>query len=181
MSEAESALADLTRSTQLKSDYPVSWVKMASVHMELGMPEEAFADFDRALAIDPNDADVLVLLFYHSEYQEVFVLTFSFLIFSFYHRGQVYFITGDYDRAITEYKRSAEIDPVFIFSHIQLAVAHYKNGAVEKALHQFKKFLTKFEDSAEVFNYYGELLLDQQQFEEAVAMFDKSIELDKNT
>lgn len=86
-----------------------------------------------------------------------------------------------YDDAIVQYKRSAEIDPVFIFSHIQLAVAHYKNGAIEKAMAQFRRFITKFPDSAEVFNYYGELLLDQQKFEEAVAMFEKSIELDRFT
>ena len=100
---------------------------------------------------------------------------------SFYHRGQVYFITGEYDRAIAEYRRSSEIDPVFIYSHIQLAVAMYKNGQKDKALHLFRKFLKEFETSPEVFNYYGELLLDQQKYEEAVASFEKAIELDKST
>lgn len=99
----------------------------------------------------------------------------------FYHRGQVYFITGDFDRAIVEYRRSSELDPDFIFSHIQLAVAQYKNGATEKAMHQFRKFLKDFSTSPEVFNYYGELLLDQQKYEEAVANFEKAIELDQNT
>ena len=32
-----------------------------------------------------------------------------------------------------------------------------------------------------MFNYYGELLLDQQKYEEAVASFEKAIELDKST
>lgn len=58
MSEAESALVDLDRSTELKADYAVTWVKKASVHMELGRTEEAFSDFEKALEIDPNDADV---------------------------------------------------------------------------------------------------------------------------
>lgn len=100
---------------------------------------------------------------------------------SFYHRGQVFFITGDYERAIAEYRRSSELDPVFIYSHIQLAVAQYKNGQKERALHLFRKFLKDFEDSPEVFNYYGELLLDQSKFEEAVGAFEKAIALDKDS
>lgn len=157
MSEAPGALEDLDKATSLWPEGVQSWVKKASVHMELGQPEQAFADFDRALEIDAANPDV------------------------FYHRGQVFFITGDYVNAIKEYRRSSEVDPSFIFSHIQLAVAQYKSGETAKALHQFERFLREFSTSPEVFNYYGELLLDQQKFGEAVANFDKSIELDKHS
>jgi mitochondrial import receptor subunit TOM70 len=37
------------------------WVKKASVHMELGDPEEAFKDFDMAESTDPEDPDT----YYH--------------------------------------------------------------------------------------------------------------------
>ncbi|KAK4704360.1 hypothetical protein P7C70_g1838, partial [Phenoliferia sp. Uapishka_3] len=157
ISDATAALADLDKSTTIWPGEVQSWVKKASVHMELGMPEEAMKDFEKALEIEPENPDV------------------------FYHRGQVYFITGDYERAIAEYRKSSEIDPVFIYSHIQLAVAQYKNGSKEKAMHLFEKFLKNFKESPEVFNYYGELLLDQQRFEEAVQSFETAIELDKNT
>lgn len=100
---------------------------------------------------------------------------------SFYHRGQVYFITGDYEKAIAEYRRSSEVDPIFIFSHIQLAVAQYKNSQVEQAMVQFRRLSERFPDSPEVSNYHGELLLDQQKYEEAVAKFERSIELDKSS
>ncbi|GAA5839632.1 hypothetical protein JCM11251_003563 [Rhodosporidiobolus azoricus] len=166
MSDAEGALADLDAATTLGEGGKLqgntallaqSWVKKASVHMELGRPEEAMGDFERALEVEPENADV------------------------FYHRGQVYFITGDYTKAISEYRRSSELDPSFIFSHIQLAVAQYKSGSQEKALHQFRRLVEKHPDSAEVWNYFGELLLDQQRFEEAVGAFDKSLELGKNS
>ncbi|BGP36980.1 TOM (translocase of outer membrane) complex component [Rhodotorula kratochvilovae] len=155
MSDAEGALADLDEATTVDPESAQSWVKKASVHMELGRPEDAMQDFERALAINPDNADV------------------------YYHRGQVYFITGEFDKAIDEYRKSSELDPAFIFSHIQLAVAQYKSGSTEKALHQFRRLVEKNPQSPEVYNYYGELLLDQQQFTEAVAMFDKSIELSK--
>lgn len=82
---------------------------------------------------------------------------------------------------MTEYKQSSLLDPSFIFSHIQLAVALYKSGETEKAMHQFRKLIRENEKSPEVYNYYGELLLDQGKFDEAVKNFDKSIELAKNT
>ncbi|GAA5853383.1 hypothetical protein JCM8547_002435 [Rhodosporidiobolus lusitaniae] len=157
MSDAEGALRDLDEATMVAPRSAQSWVKKASVHMELGRPDDAMKDFEKALEIEPENADV------------------------FYHRGQVYFITGEYDRAIAEYRKSSELDPAFIFSHIQLAVAQYKSGSHDKALHQFRRLVEKHPESAEVYNYYGELLLDQQRFEEAVTAFDKSLELGKNS
>lgn len=171
MGDAAAALEDLDRCTTLCPDDTQSYVKKASVHMELGMPEEAFADFDKALLIEPDNPDVCVRPALRA------LLTRA----RFYHRGQVYFITGDYEKAIVEYRRSSEIDPIFIFSHIQLAVAQYKNSSVEKAMLQFRRLSDKFPSSPEVANYHGELLLDQQSYEEAVAKFERSIELDKNT
>jgi len=44
----------------------------------------------------------------------------------------------------------------------------------------FRKILKQFPDRGEPNNYYGELLLDQERYEESVTRFDKSIELDKN-
>lgn len=58
MGEAPSALADLDRSTTIYPEGVQSYVKKASVHMELGMPDQAFADFDKALEIEPENPDV---------------------------------------------------------------------------------------------------------------------------
>ncbi|GAA5862832.1 hypothetical protein JCM5296_006788 [Sporobolomyces johnsonii] len=156
MSDAAAALKDLDEATAVWPQGAQSWVKKASVHMELAKPDEAFKDFDKALEIDPGNADV------------------------YYHRGQVFFITGEFTRAMAEYRKSSELDPAFIFSHIQLAVAQYKSGETEKAMHHFRRLIRENPNSPEVYNYYGELLLDQAQFDEAVTNFDKSIELAKN-
>lgn len=58
MSDADAALKDLERSVSLRPRETQTWVKMASVHMELGRSEEAMRDFDTALEIDINDPDV---------------------------------------------------------------------------------------------------------------------------
>lgn len=153
---AKEALADLERSTSLRPNYVQSWVKKASVHMELSDKEAAFADFERAIEADASDPDI------------------------YYHRGQVNFILGEFDAAIKDYEKSTSLDDTFIFSQVQYAVAHYKNGNVGHSTAAFRKLLRNFDTSSEAYNYYGELLLDQQKFEEAMDKFDKAIEIESS-
>ena len=152
---AQRALADFDRSTDLRPEYVQSWVKKASVHMELGDRDQAMRDFDRAIAIDPNDPDI------------------------YYHRGQVHFILSEFDAAIADYDKSTSLDDTFIFSQVQQAVAQYKLGNIARSTAAFRRILKAFEDAPEAYNYYGELLLDQQRHEDAIANFDKSIELER--
>ncbi|KAK9900109.1 ADP ATP carrier receptor [Cystobasidium minutum MCA 4210] len=159
--DSAGALKDLDESTTLDPKFTQTWVKKASVHMELcstgqSDPAQAFGCFDSAIAIDDKDSDI------------------------YYHRGQVYFITGSFDQAIAEYKKSTELDPTFVFSQIQLAVAMYKNEQAERALHLFKRIIRDFGDkSPEVYNYYGEILLDRAEFTAALENLDKAISLEK--
>ena len=91
--------------------------------------------------------------------------------------GQVHFITGDYEAAGKDYIKSIELEPTFVFSHIQYGVSQYKLGNISDAMETFKKALIDFPESGEVNNYYGELLLDQQSFDQAYFHFDKAIKL----
>ncbi|KAL9937863.1 hypothetical protein V8E36_003408 [Tilletia maclaganii] len=152
--DAPGALEDLNRSTELQPDYVQSWVKKASVLMELSDKDEAFRVFDRAVEANPNDPDI------------------------YYHRGQVYYIMGDFDAACEDYLKSTSLDESFIFSQVQYAVAQYKMSNVERSTASFQKVLRKFASSSEAFNYYGELLLDQGRYEDAIAKFDKGIEIE---
>lgn len=151
---AKSALDDLEKSTSIRPDYVQSWVKKASVHMELSDKEEALRDFEKAIEANANDPDI------------------------YYHRGQVHFILGDYEAAIKDYKKSTELDDTFIFSQVQHAVAQYKLGKVPLSTRAFENLLKKFSGASEAYNYYGELLLDQQNYEEALEKFDEAIKIE---
>ncbi|UZJ56957.1 hypothetical protein CBS101457_006277 [Exobasidium rhododendri] len=151
---AKSALDDLERSTTLRPKLVQSWVKKASVHMELSDKDEAFNDFDIAIKANPNDPDI------------------------YYHRGQVHFILGDFDLAIKDYLKSTELDDTFIFSQVQYAVALYKTGKIESSTKAFKDLLEDFEGASEAYNYFGELLLDQSKFKDALQNFDKAIQIE---
>ncbi|PWN45207.1 putative mitochondrial precursor protein import receptor tom70 [Ceraceosorus guamensis] len=154
--DAAGALEDLERSTSLRPDHAQTWVKKASVHMELSDKDAAFNDFEVAIRADAKDPDI------------------------YYHRGQVHFILGEYTEAIKDYQKSTQLDDKFIFSQVQHAVALYKSNSTDASMREFNKLLKVFNGSSEAHNYYGELLLDQQKFEAAVAQFDRAIAIEQD-
>jgi len=114
-------------------------------------------DFEKAAEVDPQDPDV------------------------YYHRGQVRFLMGDFSDAAADYTKSADLDKKFVYSQVQLGVAQYKLGQIKDSLVTFRKCIKNFKNSAEVYNYYGEILLDQGNFQEAMDKFETAIELEKST
>lgn len=117
---------------------------------------EAKADFERALSENKDDPDI------------------------YYHRAQFHFIEGEYQDASADYQRSIDLDKDFVFSHIQLGVTQYKQGSIASSMATFRRTIKNFERIADVYNYYGELLLDQQQYQKAIDQFETAIDLEKS-
>jgi import receptor subunit TOM70 len=154
--DVNGAKEDLLSSIELEPGMTQSMVKLASVYMEQGDAKKAFECFEDAIAKNPNDPDI------------------------YYHRGQVLFIMNEFDDAAQNYTKSTELDDQFVFSHIQLAVAQYKTGHVANSMATFRRTLKAFPQRSEPQNYYGELLLDQQRFEDAVEKFERAVELENS-
>ena len=114
------------------------------------------ADFAKAIEVDQSDPDV------------------------YYHRGQVRFLMGEFSNAAADYSKSAELDKKFVYSQVQLGVAQYKLGQIKDSLVTFRKCIKNFKNSAEVYNYYGEILLDQGNYQEALDKFETAIELERS-
>lgn len=152
---SETAMDDLNKSIELDKSLIQSYVKRASMHLESGDREVANADFETALGQNDQDPDI------------------------YYHRAQLKFITSEFSTAAKDYQKSIDLDPKFIFSHIQLGVTQYKMGSVASSMATFRRCMKNFEMVPDVYNYYGELLLDQQKYSEAIDKFDTAIDLEK--
>ncbi|KAL7278186.1 hypothetical protein ACG7TL_008160 [Trametes sanguinea] len=155
MTDIDGAKEDFLKSLELDPSLTQTWVKIASVWMEQGDPKKAFECFEEAIKHNPNDPDI------------------------YYHRGQVLFIMNEFTDAAENYTKSTELDDKFVFSHIQLAVAQYKSGNLANSMATFRRTLKAFPDRSEPQNYYGELLLDQQRYPDAVEKFDRAIEIER--
>jgi len=153
--ENELALKDLSKSIELAPGFTQSYIKRASMHLETGDKDAAANDFEKALEHDSEDPDV------------------------YYHRAQLHFILGEFSEAAKDYQKSIDLDREFIFSHIQLGVTQYKMGSVASSMATFRRCIKSFDDVPDVYNYYGELLLDQQKYEEAVTKFETAVKKEK--
>lgn len=122
-----------------------------------GHPDKAEEDFNAAIEQNAEDPDI------------------------YYHRAQLHFIKGEFAEAAKDYQKSIDLDSDFIFSHIQLGVTQYKMGSIASSMATFRRCMKNFDQTPDVYNYYGELLLDQNKFQEAIEKFDTAIALEKET
>ncbi|CZR59871.1 probable mitochondrial precursor protein import receptor tom70 [Phialocephala subalpina] len=155
--ENVSALEDLTKSVDLQPSLTQSFIKRASMHLELGNKDAAADDFEKAMEQNNDDPDI------------------------YYHRAQLHFILGEFPEAAKDYQKSIDLDRDFIFSHIQLGVTQYKMGSIASSMATFRRCIKNFDKVPDVYNYYGELLLDQQKYQEAIEKFDTAVEMEKQT
>jgi import receptor subunit TOM70 len=140
--KVDEALVDIEKSYDIDSTSINTLIKKATLYMEKTEVEKSVGIFEEAVTLDPNHPDV------------------------YYHRGQVRFLVGDFSGAASDYKKALSLDPENLYSYIQLGVAQYKLGELERTKKTFEKALKKFPKSHEVHNYYGEILLDQQKFDQ---------------
>ena len=155
--ENEAALEDLSKSVELNPALTQSYIKRASMHLEQGNKDGAASDFEKAIEQNKDDPDI------------------------YYHRAQLHFILGEFADAAKDYQKSIDLDKDFIFSHIQLGVTQYKMGSIASSMATFRRCRKNFQEVPDVFNYYGELLLDQQKYQEAIEQFDQAITIEKKT
>ena len=140
--KVDEAIEDIEKSYSIDSTSINTIIKKATLYMEKAQVEKSVEIFDEAVQLDPNHPDV------------------------FYHRGQVRFLVGDFAGAASDYKKAISLDPENLYAFIQLGVAQYKLGETERTKKTFEKALKKFPNSHEIHNYYGEILLDQQKFDQ---------------
>ncbi|CAI6334171.1 unnamed protein product [Periconia digitata] len=150
----DDALQDMDKSVELQPSLTQSFIKRASMHLELANPGAAEADFASALEQNKDDPDI------------------------YYHRAQLHFIKAEFGEAAKDYQKSIDLDPDFIFSHIQLGVTQYKMGSIASSMATFRRCMKNFKNVPDVYNYYGELLLDQQKYQEAIEKFDTAVEME---
>ncbi|KAI0910025.1 mitochondrial import receptor subunit tom-70 [Ustulina deusta] len=153
----DQALDDLNKSIELDPSMTQSYVKRASMYLEMGNRDQATEDIESAIKYNADDPDI------------------------YYHRAQLHFIHGEWQNAAKDYQKSIDLDNTFIFSHIQLGVTQYKMGSVASSMATFRRCIKNFSRVADVYNYYGELLLDQGNFGEAIQQFDTAMEMEKQT
>lgn len=150
--EPTAAAADIAKAIQLQPRAR-TYVFRALISADKASFGEALQDFTTAATMDPKSPDV------------------------FYQLGQLYYLTGDLEKAKDNFTKAMELNPNNVYAHIQLACITYKNGAVKEAEEKFTQAKLKFTTSPEVPNYFGEILADRGEIDLACKQFEISARL----
>ena len=125
-----------------------SYIYMALTMADKGDTQDYFTYFDKALELDPNCSA------------------------TYYHRGQLYFITQKYDLARKDFIKAKELDEQNIFPYIQLACLEYRESNFQGCKEQFDLARKQFPTAPEVPTFYAEILADKEDFEEASKQYE---------
>jgi tetratricopeptide (TPR) repeat protein len=123
---------------------------------EKGRFDESIAEWNRALAISPDDAKA------HN------------------NLGRALAGKGDFEQAIVHWQKALEIDPRYWEAHNNLAVALVGKGSVNEAIAHLRQILEANPNYAEVHGNLGRALALKGKPDEAIAEWRKAIELNPN-
>jgi len=129
-------------------------VKMGSLEVAFSNDDKAKEYFAQAEAEDPKNSD------------------------AFHQRGQMYLVGGQMDEAYENFIKSVAISPDFAIGFIQKLHVDYRRHTfaqqpeeVAKVLAEFKEWAKKYPDCIEIKLILGQILMEEEQFEEVDAMF----------
>lgn len=133
---------------------PNTYIYMALIMADKGQATEYFDNFEKALKLDPSCAAV------------------------YYHRGQMYFITQQFEQAGKDFEKAKELSESNIFPYIQLACLTYREGKFDDSETLFSEARRKFPTAPEVPNFYAETLSDKGDLAGARKQYDIAAKLE---
>ena len=117
--------------------------------------EKAIQMFDKAIELNPNNAN------------------------AYKHRGDVYLCT-DLEKAIKDYTKAIELKPNYIGAYSARAAIYYSplvDVPIAKAIEDYVTILNYANNFCEAYEFLGEILYANEDYEWADFMFTKAIEL----
>ena len=127
---------------------------LANVYADQGRQEEAVAEYQRAIELDPQGASP-----HHG-------------------LGNVYVDQGRQEEAVAAYRRATELNPKLAASHHGLGNVYRSLGRQEEAVAEYRRAIELDPQGALPHHGLGNVYADQGRLEEAVAAYRRAIELD---
>ena len=124
--------------------------------LQKGQAEDAFAQYQKALAISPN------------------------YVAAHYNFGNALVQEGRLDEAIGQFQEALKTQPGHASAHINLGNALFQEGRLDEAIGQFQEAL-KINPEAETLFNLGNALLRKERLDEAIEQFQKALAITPNS
>jgi tetratricopeptide (TPR) repeat protein len=97
-----------------------------------------------------------------------------------YNIGYLYFLQGNYDKAIMYFQTIVKKDPSFPYSHLQIARIHMKMGNYLAARNHLQNGLDEDSDNIEILNELAVVNLKLNETDEVIELFEEILDEDEN-
>jgi tetratricopeptide (TPR) repeat protein len=156
-----------------------------------GQADEAIAHFQKALEINPADAEACYNLGIAlqqkgrveeamAHYQKALAMQ-PRMAGAHVNLGDALMQKGEVDKAIAQFQEALAISPRFAMVHGSLGIALAKKGQLTEAIAQFQKSLETDPDNEEVRKNLAMAFAQKGQPEQAIAQFDRVLEINPDS
>jgi tetratricopeptide (TPR) repeat protein len=126
----------------------------AFCHYLLGANDEAIADYDKVIRLDPKYAP------------------------AYNNRGIIYQDKREYDKAINSYDEAIRLDPKYAAAYMNRGNAHQDKEDYDKAINSYDEAIRIDPKLAEAYGIRGTAYQNKREYDRAIADYDKAIRLD---
>ena len=125
-----------------------------SAYLDMGMLDEALADFNQVLEINPRGVE-----------------TYS-------NRGLIYYRKGDFSRAMEDYNKALEIDPLDAGIYTNRGGLYFNKGDFNRAIADYSKAIEINPHIAAAYYNRGLVYQSKNDFLRAISDYSRAIEID---
>jgi len=152
----DEAVANLTKSLQLKPDDAQNHYNLGLALETQGKIDDAVSQYNQALQLNPNDTRAR------------------------YNLGNIFQSQGKFDKAISQYRQVLQITPDDEKAHNNIALALYSQGKLDEAVYHYHRALQIKPDFFEANYNLGSILSSQGKTDEAINCLREALRLNPN-
>lgn len=165
----QEAIEALTKAIEKYNKHAQAYERRANVNVALKKYHDAMRDYNKCLKLDDTIPD------------------------AYYGRARIHILNGDTEKAISDLeltlKKSIALQPVYWAARRVKADCHIKLEQFKEAAFDLKLFTNrKFDEGNPNFKYrkqalstYGKVLLDLEEYEDALKAFDRAFEIEEDS
>jgi tetratricopeptide (TPR) repeat protein len=170
-------------------DKGISWGYSLHAQALVGLKqfEKAIEDFEEAIKLNPNYADVYRdrgnayrrLEQYEraiEDYDKAIELNPEYAL-AYNHRGSTYHMLKQYEKALEDYNKAIELDPEYALAYRNRGLAFRKLNKLERAIEDYNKAIELNPEYALAYTSRGIVYRNLKQYERAIEDYNKAIKL----